>query len=401
MSPADLMSGGRTSEHPIGTLLLVDDNPANLQVLVRSLDGRGHRLLVAKDGEAALNIARRVQPDLVLLDVLMPGLGGFDVCRALKAHPATSDAPVIFLSALGDVADKVAGLALGAVDYVTKPIRPEEVVARVDSHLARHRLTRELRRNHRQLDRELSDAAEMQRLLLPRSLPQSGRLAFAAHYRTSHHAGGDYYDVIPIGNDVMAVMVADVSGHGARAAIVMAMLRTLLHVSAIDLADPPAVLRFAQEHFRFLRDTGIFLTAIYAVVDLRAGSMRMTCAGHPPPLLCRAGAEVAPLPCEAVPPLMLFDLPSQVTCTTHRLLPGDRVLFYTDGVIDRESPTGVAYDTERLIRALGATAGEPPKAALWRVVDDLEAFAGGGDTDDDNTLLLMDVNRATKEGARP
>jgi sigma-B regulation protein RsbU (phosphoserine phosphatase) len=395
------MTAGSATDRPTGTLLLVDDNPANLQVLVRSLDGRGHRLLVAKDGETALNIARRVQPDLVLLDVLMPGLGGFDVCRALKAHPTTSDAPVIFLSALGDVADKVAGLALGAVDYVTKPIRPEEVVARVDSHLARYRLTRELRRNHRQLDRELSDAAEMQRLLLPRSLPQTGRLAFAAHYRTSQHAGGDYYDVIPIGNDVMAVIVADVSGHGARAAIVMAMLRTLLHVSAIDLADPPAVLRFAQEHFRFLRDTGIFATAIYAVVDLRAGTMRMVCAGHPPPLLCRRGDEVTPLPCEAVPPLMLFDLPSEVACATHRLMPGDRVLFYTDGVIDRESPAGVAYDTERLIRALGASAGEPPKAALWRVVDDLEAFAGGGDTDDDNTLLLMDVNRATKEGARP
>jgi phosphoserine phosphatase RsbU/P len=360
-------------------------------VLVRSLDGRGHRLLVAKDGETALNIARRVQPDLVLLDVLMPGLGGFDVCRALKAHPATSDAPVIFLSALGDVADKVAGLALGAVDYVTKPIKPEEVVARVDSHLSRHRLTRELRRNHRQLDRELSDAAEMQRLLLPRSLPQTGRLTFAAHYRTSHHAGGDYYDVIPIADDMLAVLVADVSGHGARAAIVMAMLRTLLHVSPIDLADPPAVLRFTQEHFRFLRDTGIFATVLYAVVDLRAGAMRMVCAGHPPPLLCRRGEEVTPLPCAVVPPLMLFDLPPQVTCSTHQLLPGDRVLFYTDGVIDRESPTGVAYDTERLIRAVAATAGEPPKAALWRVVDDIEVFAGGGDADDDNTLLLMDV----------
>jgi CheY-like chemotaxis protein len=94
---------------PAATLLLVDDNPVNLQVLLKTLDGHGYRLLVAKDGRTALDIAQRVRPDMVLLDVLMPGMGGFDVCRALKADPAMRSAPIIFLSALGDVSDKVKG----------------------------------------------------------------------------------------------------------------------------------------------------------------------------------------------------------------------------------------------------------------------------------------------------
>src|SRR3954471_8953164 len=99
---------------PPATILVVDDNPVNLQVLVRTLDGFGHRILAARNGRAALDIAHRVKPDLVLLDVMMPDMGGFDVCQALKADAGTHDSAVIFLSALGDVEDKVSGLMLGA-----------------------------------------------------------------------------------------------------------------------------------------------------------------------------------------------------------------------------------------------------------------------------------------------
>src|SRR4030095_167600 len=126
------------------TILVVDDNPVNLQVLVRTLDGSGHRILVAMDGRAALEIARRARPDLMLLDVMMPGLDGFEVCRSIKADVATSETIVIFLSAPGEVADKVSGLKLGAVDYITKPIQAEEVLARVETHLSRQYLEREL-----------------------------------------------------------------------------------------------------------------------------------------------------------------------------------------------------------------------------------------------------------------
>src|SRR3954466_4262606 len=133
------------SAAPPSTILVVDDNPVNLQVLVRTLDGRGHRILAARNGRAALEIARRVQPDIVLLDVMMPDMGGFEVCKALKADPDMQETAVIFLSALGDVEDKVSGLSLGAVDYITKPIQPEEVQARVSNHLVRLYLERELR----------------------------------------------------------------------------------------------------------------------------------------------------------------------------------------------------------------------------------------------------------------
>ena len=122
-------------------ILLVDDNTANLQVLRENLDGHGYKLLIAKNGRTALDIVRKAQPDLVLLDIMMPEMDGYEVCRRLKSAEETRHIPVIFLTAMADAEDEAKGLALGAVDYITKPINPDLVRARVRNHLElkRHR----------------------------------------------------------------------------------------------------------------------------------------------------------------------------------------------------------------------------------------------------------------------
>jgi len=126
------------------TLLIVDDTPANLSVLVEYLSGAGFALMVAEDGEDALAQTERSAPDLILLDVMMPGIDGFETCRRLKARPATRDIPVIFMTALTDTAEKVRAFEAGAVDYVTKPIQHEEALARITTHLTLRRLQRAL-----------------------------------------------------------------------------------------------------------------------------------------------------------------------------------------------------------------------------------------------------------------
>ncbi|MTI14707.1 hybrid sensor histidine kinase/response regulator [Sansalvadorimonas verongulae] len=133
-------------------ILLVDDNPTNLQVLLQTLNGRGYKLLIAKDGENALRIAHKARPALILLDIMMPGIDGYEVCRRLKSSPEVSDITVIFLSALDDTRDKVRGLESGAVDYISKPFQAEEVIARVDTQLKIHRLERALAARNKQLE---------------------------------------------------------------------------------------------------------------------------------------------------------------------------------------------------------------------------------------------------------
>ena len=126
------------------TVLIVDDTPANLSVLLQCLGDAGHHVLIAEDGEEALELMARRTPDLVLLDVMMPGIDGFETCRQLKQNPATADVPVIFMTALADTPEKLTGFAAGAVDYITKPIQHDEALARVATHLSLRRLQRQL-----------------------------------------------------------------------------------------------------------------------------------------------------------------------------------------------------------------------------------------------------------------
>jgi sigma-B regulation protein RsbU (phosphoserine phosphatase) len=376
---------------PRSTILVVDDSPTNLQVMVRTLQGTGHRILVAKDGATALDIARRGAADLVLLDVMMPGIDGFEVCRRLKAEPATREAAVIFLSARGEVSDKVSGLVLGAVDYITKPIQGEEVLARVATHLSRLHLARALRDSRDRLDKELAGAAHMQRLLLPAEMPAHPSVSFAARYETSRHAGGDYYDIIPLGPNRFGIMVADVSGHGAPAAIIMAMIRAVLHTHPGPPDDPPSVLHYINRHFRFLWDTAMYATAVYAVLDTAAQTVRLSSAGHPPPLLLRPGEPVAALPIDTTT-CLLWDELKNVPCVDHELRAGDRLVFYTDGITERQARNDVMYDPDQFAAALTQIGAVAPSAIVEQVMAVLDAFADGHEPDDDQTLVVAGLD---------
>jgi sigma-B regulation protein RsbU (phosphoserine phosphatase) len=373
---------------PLSTILVVDDSPTNLQVLVRTLQGTGHRILAAKDGVTALEIAKRTQPDLMLLDVMMPGMDGFEVCRVLKSQPDTRNTVVIFLSARGEVADKVAGLELGAIDYITKPIQAEEVLARVAAHLSQQYLERELRRNRDRLDKELAGAARMQQLLLPPVMPPHPLVSFASFYQTSRHAGGDYYDVLTLGNDRFGILVADVSGHGAPAAIVMAMIRAVVHTYPGVADDPPAVLHYINRHFEFLWDTPMYATASYAVIDANRATVQLSSAGHPLPLIASRDGRVEGVSTDTTMCLLWNEL-KEVPCTEHPIAPGDRWIFFTDGITDRQAVDGTMFDMERLCAAVSRNSTGLPSDIVKAIVSDLEAFSGAQEPEDDQTLLII------------
>ncbi|MEG4838062.1 response regulator [Microcoleus sp. B9-D4] len=139
------------------SILIVDDNPSNLDVLSEALAGFGWEILVATDGETAIEQAEYTQPDLILLDVMMPGIDGFETCHRLKASPLTNEISVIFMTALSDIGDKVKGFNLGAVDYITKPFEQKEVLARVNLHLTLRSLTKTLADQNLLLKREIED----------------------------------------------------------------------------------------------------------------------------------------------------------------------------------------------------------------------------------------------------
>jgi len=141
-----------TSAAQPATILIVDDETTNLATLSEYLEAAGFEVLAAQDGASGLSIVERARPDLILLDVLMPGLDGFETCRRLKATDRIQDIPVIFMTALTETADKVTGFEVGGVDYVTKPFQVEELLARVKTHLALRQLQQQLEAQKRQLE---------------------------------------------------------------------------------------------------------------------------------------------------------------------------------------------------------------------------------------------------------
>jgi sigma-B regulation protein RsbU (phosphoserine phosphatase) len=371
------------------SILLVDDNPANLQMLFQLLEKSiGCKLLIAKNGETALSIARKTKPDLILLDIMMPGIDGFEVCRRLKADPATSFIPVIFLSALDEIADKVKGLQLGAVDYVSKPFQVEEVLARVNTHLTIRRLNREVEEQRDQLEHELRVVSELQRELLPESLPETIGLKMAVHYDTSRYAGGDYYDIVELPDGRCGLLLADAEGHSAPATVMMAMTCALFR-SCPQLHDQPdKVLDFINTNLCKVNKES-FVTALYAVYDYRRRTMRVARAGHPLPILFRPSeGKAREVPCDGVF-MMGFDPYDQVPVTEIVLEPGDRMLLYTDGVSERFNTDRQPYGEERLCRKMEQTGRGGPQELLKGIVQDLDNFAGGLPADDDQAMLLL------------
>ena len=375
------------NRHENEALLLVDDNPTNLQVLYQTLETTGCKLLVAKNGETALSIAQKAAPDLILLDIMMPGIDGFEVCRRLKNDPATANIPVIFLSALSDTKDKVQGLQLGAVDYVSKPFQPDEVIARVNTHLTIHRLKREVEKKKDALENELKVVSDVQRRLLPKNLPEIAGLKLAVHYETSLYAGGDYYDITRLANNQWGFLVADAEGHSAPAAVMMAMTCALFRSYPEPPAEPGKLIFFLNQHLCKVAEPS-FVTALYVVYDANHHTLKIARAGHPPPMIYRSAEKKAvEVNCSGVFPLGV-DPYEQVPVTDVELKPGDRILMYTDGITERFSSDGETYAEERLLHQLASDGNPRPRELLAAIMKDVNDFAGERPADDDQALLL-------------
>ena len=265
------------------TILVVDDTPTNLDVVTRHPGGGGFRTLTAADGPTARGLSRARQPDLILLDVMMPGETGFETCAQLKSDPVTADIPIIFLSALDDVKSKVAGLKIGGVDYIAKPLHGEEVLARVRVHLRIRESNRALVAQHRARLEQLRDAQQAI-LVRPEDYPDAN---FAVYYKALEEASGDFYDVIPLGAGIFAYFVADVSGHGVSAAFLTSAVKALLRQYAGPVFSPEDTMRGIDSVMGQMLGDEQYLTACYARLNRQTRRLTVIGAGHPPLILVR------------------------------------------------------------------------------------------------------------------
>jgi len=379
---------------PPGRLLVVDDTEANRDLLARRLRALGHDVAIAKNGREALDSLAARDTDLVLLDIMMPEMDGFEVLERLREDPARRHVPVIMISAVDEIDSVVRAIELGATDYLPKPFNAVVLKARVTATLEKKRLEDAERHHARELERELEIGRQIQKDFLPEALPRPEGWEIAAAFHPARQVGGDFYDAFDLEDGRVAIAVGDVCDKGVGAALFMALFRSLIRSHAeLHGSGTPAVPAarsivaltndyIARTHGR----SNMFATIFFAILDPRTGDLAWVNGSHEPPILRRAGGAVERLmptgPAVGAMPGMEFE------ARTARLAPGDLLLAITDGVTEARSAAGKLYGEDGVLGILEAAPARTA-ALLERIVAAVRAHEAGTEPVDDLTMLAV------------
>ena len=375
-------------------VLVVDDNAMNRDVLSRRLQRNGHTVEAVEGGKQALASLESGKFDLVMLDIMMPDMDGYQVLTQLRLDPALSHLPVLMISAVGDTDSVVRCLSLGADDYLNKPFDPLILRARVDAALLKKRLHDEEQRYTRSMERELEIGRAIQAGFLPESLPQPAGWEIAARFLPARQVAGDFYDTFEIPGTGIAVLVADICDKGVGAALYMALFRSLLRASASGEhargSDSASILKAAVGQTnnyiaRVHERAHMFATVFFGILDPANGRLDYVNAGHESAMIVGAGQLRQKLGPTAPAIGLMPDCRIEVASTT--LDAGDVLFAYTDGVVDA-TDTSTTFGEARLIELI-TRAHASADALLGSLASALEAHTTGIAPFDDITMLAV------------
>lgn len=374
-------------------VMVVDDAPANIQI-VNSILKDTYKVRIATNGPKALQLASATPaPDLILLDVMMPEMDGYEVCTRLKAAPDTRDIPVIFLTGQTEIEDETKGFQVGAVDYIHKPFSPAVMKARVNTHLVLRGMREQLERQLLTIRAELETARDIQLSILPREIPRLEGLDIAARYIPMTSVAGDFYDFIVVDENRLGILVADVSGHGMPAALISSMLKIALAGQRAQAADPAAVL-WGLNDALCGKFQGHYVTAAYALIDTGKQTISYAGAGHPPLLVrSRCTGTVRQVLENG---LFLGYFPEATYSAIEvPFKEGDWCVLYTDGIAEMTSPSEEQFGMNRLQLFLEKHGDLSAGTFVDSLLDELSRWsdhASGREAEDDLTLMAVHLN---------
>ncbi|MBX3729425.1 MAG: fused response regulator/phosphatase [Candidatus Sumerlaeia bacterium] len=379
-------------------ILVVDDNEYNREILVENLTDLGFECEEAPDGyETLVRMKRQPLPALVLLDVMMPGIDGFEVCRQLRQDPRTQDVPIIMVTAKAMSRDVVQGLHAGANDYVSKPIDMEVLLARVETHLRLRELSEESRRSNERLMRELAAARAVQESLLPqaaqlRELPASYGLGVAALWRPCEMLGGDFWDIVALSDGSLGLLLIDFAGAGVVPSLYTFRIKTFLQGQIVGIHNPGlAMARLNGELMAMLPEHEL-ATCLYARYDPDRRQFTMCNGGCPHPMIYRARTGAVERVAVTGLPVGAFQEASW-TEKVVTLDPGDKIVFYTDGLVKGGTTDDGPYNEVRLAELVSQRGNQLPSQLAATLGQDIDALAPHTRHRDDTTVIFAEVVR--------
>jgi serine phosphatase RsbU (regulator of sigma subunit) len=398
-------------------VLLVDDQPSNLLALEAVLEDPGYNLVRADSGEGAL--MRLLSDDfaVILLDVMMPGIDGFETAELIRQRERTRSTPIIFVTAIGTSATHVArGYSIGAVDYLFKPIVAETLRSKVAVFVELFRKTEEVRRQGeqlRELERsahaarlaaaqlELEDERRRQEMRVARLIQQQlfpalppacpGFEIWGASY-PADETGGDYFDYMTSENSVTDIVVGDVSGHGYGPALIMAATRAYLRALAMTRARFTDVLGIVNRVLTADVGGDHFVTLLLARLDPGARSLVYTSAGHMTGYILDHSGEIRSELVSTSIPLGIVAEEEFPPAPPVTLCAGDLVFFYTDGVIEATAPDGSLFGIERTLEVVRSMRGESARDIVRALEQISRQFARQEKRHDDFTAIVIKVH---------
>ena len=409
---------------PQASLLVVDDSELNRDMLSRRLQRRGYSVDTAAGGREALDLVAAKRYDLILLDLVMPDMGGLEVLGILRKTWPPAELPVIIATAKDESDDVVAGLEAGANDYVTKPLDMPVVFARVQTQLTTKQAVEQIKRLERTLEqrnaaleqanaslsaanvrmeRDLLSASRIQQAMLPAAPVVSERVSSAWLFRPCAEVAGDALNVFQLDDDHIGFYVLDVVGHGMPAALLSVAVSRVLSPGpdsflvrrrpdgpGYRLLPPGAVGDELNRRFPWDRATEQFFTLVYGVLHVPSGELTFVNAGHPQPVVVNDAAAAAQIvPGESGLPVGVEERPY----VEHRmrLEPGDRLYCYSDGFTDAMNHEDRPFSTLRLLECLGATRDKALDESLEQVWKAVEAWSGDIALQDDASIVALEV----------
>lgn len=401
----------------IRNVLVVDDSRSQRLLLAAGLRNAGYAVLQAGTAQEALDLCARIEIDLVLSDWMMPGMSGIDFCRALRAAHPDRYIYFILLTSKSDKGALAEGLAVGADDFLAKPVDSVELRARIlagDRLLA---LERELRGNNRRLsaalaqlrdlyqtlDRDLAEARNLQLSLVPQRTQATGYGRVTLRLRSSGHVGGDMVGFFDIDARRLGLYALDVSGHGVAAALLTSRLaglfagpkpeRNIALVAGPGGPEPRAPGAVAAALNRLMladMQSERYLTLVYAEIDGATGDVRLVQAGHPHPILQHADGTITRLGAGGLP-VGLIETAAWADVAA-RMHPGDRLLVVSDGVVECPGRDGAELGQAGLERLVGRLAGVRGQALLEALIWELARWSGSEDFPDDVSCALFEYD---------
>ncbi|MBF0277770.1 MAG: fused response regulator/phosphatase [SAR324 cluster bacterium] len=379
-------------------ILVVEDSLTQAFAMQRTLKSYGWEVILAKNGQEGLDLAREQQPDIILSDLLMPVMDGFEFCEAIKTGPLKT-IPFILLSAKGELEDTVRGLEVGADDYLSKPAQETELIARIRSAWRikeyqdeQQAIKEELEQAYQEKLKELEQAKVTQSSILPQKFPQLPGIQISSRYLPMDQIGGDFYDVVQPNAESVGFLVADVTGHGISAALISFMASSLFKISYDKQSLPSIALQSINDFLHGKIEDGKFVTAWYGIYHTQTRELSFASAAHPPAYLVRAQSrEIFPLTASGG---LLGPFSSETFSFETQKIPvqsGDKILIYTDGIIEIQDVQRNSFGWDRFEKLLLEQSHLSLDSWLDSIYNHVLNFSGQASYGDDITLLAFEI----------